>query len=147
MHNWNTFDAHTSHGQRWTHKIHHDLDLGETVTFPLIIFFMPSHGANIQMSFCPRFANGDSQNGQTMDSHDFYAYNFVCRLLIEMRFQAKLYFHRKLFNDMWHATWMQRNKGNSFLMTEGQIDNLIFNLFFDNNFVFLNTQMSHASPF
>jgi hypothetical protein len=27
--------------------------LGETTTFPLIVFYVLGHGANIQMSFCP----------------------------------------------------------------------------------------------
>ncbi len=36
-----------------THKTHHGLDLGETTTFPLIVFYVLGHGANIQMSFCP----------------------------------------------------------------------------------------------
>jgi hypothetical protein len=43
---WNTFSAWTSHGQTWTHKTHHGSDLGEATTFPLIIFFVPSHKAN-----------------------------------------------------------------------------------------------------
>jgi hypothetical protein len=45
VHSLNTFGARTSHGQPWTHKIHHGPDLGETIAFPLIVFFASLHGA------------------------------------------------------------------------------------------------------
>jgi hypothetical protein len=54
MRSWNTFSARTNHGQTQTHKTHHGLDLGEAITFPLIVFSMPSHAVNTQMSFCAR---------------------------------------------------------------------------------------------
>jgi hypothetical protein len=50
---WSIFYAWTSHEQTQTHKIHHDLDLGEATTFPLIVFSMFGHKASTQMSFCP----------------------------------------------------------------------------------------------
>jgi hypothetical protein len=49
-----TFGARIRHKQTQTHKIDHGPDLGEATTFPLIIFFMCSHGACTQMLFCPR---------------------------------------------------------------------------------------------
>jgi hypothetical protein len=51
MHGWNTFGARMSDGHTWTHKIHYSMDLGEAITFPLIIFFFINHGGCIQMSF------------------------------------------------------------------------------------------------
>jgi hypothetical protein len=54
MHNYNTFGAQTSHGHTRTHKIHHGLNLGETTTFPLIVFFVINHGGYIQMLFCSK---------------------------------------------------------------------------------------------
>jgi hypothetical protein len=54
VHGLSTFGARTSHGQTWIHKTHHDLDLREAITFPLIIYYVPGHGANTQMAFCPR---------------------------------------------------------------------------------------------
>jgi hypothetical protein len=53
VHSWSTFGARMNHGQTHTHKTHHGPDLGEATTFPFIVFSMPSHGASIQMSFCP----------------------------------------------------------------------------------------------
>ncbi len=52
MHNWNIFNPQTNHRQTQIHKTHHNLDLGEATTFPIIVFFMLGNGANIQMSFC-----------------------------------------------------------------------------------------------
>ncbi len=51
--NYNTFGARTNHGQTRTHKIHHGPDLGEATTFPLIVYYVPSHETSTQMSFCP----------------------------------------------------------------------------------------------
>jgi hypothetical protein len=52
VHCWSTFGARTNHGQTQIHKIHHGPNLGETTTFPLIVFFVSSHRASTQMSFC-----------------------------------------------------------------------------------------------
>jgi hypothetical protein len=54
MHGSGTFGAQMSYEHTWTHKTHHDSDLGETTTFPLIIFSMISHRGYISMSFCPK---------------------------------------------------------------------------------------------
>jgi len=51
MRSWNTFGAQMSHEETQTHKTHHGPNLGEAITSPLIIFSMPGHGANAQMSF------------------------------------------------------------------------------------------------
>jgi hypothetical protein len=47
------FWTRTNHGHTQTHKIHRNLDLGEAITFPIIIFFVHGHRACTQMSFCP----------------------------------------------------------------------------------------------
>ncbi len=51
VHDLSTFGARTSHKQTWTHKTHHDPDLGEITTFPLIVYYVPLHEAHIQMAF------------------------------------------------------------------------------------------------
>jgi hypothetical protein len=43
----------TNHKQIQTHKTHHGPNLGESTTFPLIVYFVPIHKAHIQMTFCP----------------------------------------------------------------------------------------------
>jgi hypothetical protein len=51
-----------------THKTHHGPDLGEAITFLLIIYFMPGHRTSTQMSFCPRTPKLESRNSQNWDS-------------------------------------------------------------------------------
>jgi hypothetical protein len=71
MHGWSTFGAWTNHEQTRIHKTHHGLNLQESTTFPLIVFFVPNHGANTQMSFCPETLKLKSQNSQNWDSRNF----------------------------------------------------------------------------
>jgi hypothetical protein len=52
VHNWITFGARMSQGQPQTHKTHHNPDLGEATTFPLIVYSAPLHMGHIQMTFC-----------------------------------------------------------------------------------------------
>jgi len=51
MHSWSIFGARFSHGHTQPHMTHHDFDLGETTTFPLIVFSMISSRGCTQMSF------------------------------------------------------------------------------------------------
>jgi len=83
MHSWNTFGARMNHGQTQTHKIHHGPNLGEITTFPFIVFFVLSHEASTQMSFCPEIL--EIGIPVTLKVH-----NFVCRPPIEVRLTAKL---------------------------------------------------------
>jgi hypothetical protein len=85
MHSCNTFGARTSHGQTRTHKIHHSSNLGEATTFPLIVYFVPSHETNTQTSFCPRIPKWESWN-----SHNQNFRNFECKPPIEMSLKKKL---------------------------------------------------------
>jgi hypothetical protein len=71
MHSLNTFGAKTNHEQTRTHKIHQGLNLGETTTFPLIVYFVLLHEAHIQMAFCPGAPKWESQNSHSWDSRDF----------------------------------------------------------------------------
>jgi hypothetical protein len=66
VHNLNIFGARKNHEQTWTHKTHHNTDLGEATTFPLIIYSMAGHGTNIQMAFGPGIPTS-----QSWDSRDF----------------------------------------------------------------------------
>jgi hypothetical protein len=59
--------------QTRTHKTHHGPDLEETVTFPLIIYYMPLHETHIQMAISPGTPKWESQNCQSWDSRDFGA--------------------------------------------------------------------------
>jgi ribosome assembly protein YihI (activator of Der GTPase) len=50
MYSWSIFHAQTNHEHTRIHKTHHDPDLGEATTFPLIVFSMINHKGYIQMS-------------------------------------------------------------------------------------------------
>jgi hypothetical protein len=81
MQSWSTFGAQTNHGQTQTHKTHHNPDLGEGTTFPLIVYSVLSHGTSTQMSFYPRTPIFLITLG---------AHNFVCKPPIEVKSEAKL---------------------------------------------------------
>jgi hypothetical protein len=53
VHSWSTFGARMNHEQPRTHKTHHGPNLGESTTFPLIIYFVVLHKDHIQMVFVP----------------------------------------------------------------------------------------------
>jgi hypothetical protein len=50
-------------GQTQTHKTHHSPDLGEAITFPFIIYFVPCHRANAQMCRNPSFGLATKARG------------------------------------------------------------------------------------
>jgi len=71
MYSRNIFYALMSHEQPRTHKTHHGPNLGEAITFPLIVYYIPSHGINIQMLFCSSIPKWKSQISQNWNSHNF----------------------------------------------------------------------------
>jgi hypothetical protein len=73
----NAFGARMSHEQTRIHKTHHGMDLGEATTFPLIVYFVPSHGTSTQMTFCFGTPKWEFRNSQNWDSHNFERHNFV----------------------------------------------------------------------
>ncbi len=77
---WNIFGARMRHEHTWIHNIHHNPKLGETITFPLIVFFVPRHKACTQMLFCFKI-----DILAILEGH-----NFLCKPPIEVRFKAKL---------------------------------------------------------
>jgi hypothetical protein len=83
MRSLSTFGAKTSHGQTRTHKTHHGPDLGETTTFPLIVYFMLLHEAHIQMTLCLEIPKVGTLA-------TLRPYNFECRPPIKMRSKTKL---------------------------------------------------------
>ncbi len=104
----NTFGAWTTHRQTQIHKTHHDPDLGEATTFPLIVLFMLSHGTNTQnvilsqyfLCMATRLApkchfvlglpSWSPEIPKIGTPLTLKAHNFVCIPSIKMRFEAKL---------------------------------------------------------
>jgi hypothetical protein len=58
MRSLSIFRARTNDEQTQTHKIHHGSDLGETTTFPFMVFSVPSHGASTQHHFVLKLPSG-----------------------------------------------------------------------------------------
>jgi hypothetical protein len=130
MHSWNTFVARMNHEQTRTHKTHHSPDLGETTTLPLIVFFVPGHKANTQMSFCP------SQVGVPKFSklgllQLWRPITFCANLRLRWGLKQSRSLCQELFNYMWDNTYTQVNQGN-FLTFSGHESNWQFDsrLFF-----------------
>ncbi len=71
--------------------------LGEATTFPLILYSMPLHEGHIEMVFCPRTPKWESRNSQLGIPATLRAHNSLCRPLIEMRSEAKLYSSLRAF--------------------------------------------------
>jgi hypothetical protein len=79
VHSWSTFGVRTSDGQTRTHKTHHGLDLGEAITFPLIVYSVSLHEAHIQMAFIPGLPNGGPEILKVGTPITLGPYNFVCK--------------------------------------------------------------------
>ncbi len=138
MHSWSTFGARTNHGQTRTHKTHHSLDFEEAITFPLIVLFMPDHGASTQMSFClgtPKL--GIPKFSKLGLLRLWRPITFFVDLRLRWGPKKSCSPRSDLSNDMWHTTCMQINQGDSYLlMVEAQIGNLIFGFSFGHNLCF-----------
>jgi len=135
LHNWSNFGARISQGQTRTHKTHHSMNLGETTIFPLIVLFMPNHGAYTQMSFCPRTPNlGVLKLGLPWFWRPITSYE---DLWLRCSFKKKFSSCWELFIGIWHVTFTQANQGNSRLLVGGgQIGSLNLGLSFGHNLCF-----------
>jgi len=138
MHSWNISGVRTSHGQTQTHKIHHVPNLGETITFPVIILFVPGHGPYTQMSFwfgtpklkVPKFSKLKLLQlcrpiTFCVDFWFMWGFKNNCRLCWV------------LSNNMGHITWTQVNHGDfRFLVVGSQFGSLTLDPFFGHNLFF-----------
>jgi hypothetical protein len=139
VHSWNTFSAWTNHRQTWIHKTHHGPDLGEATTFPFIVFYAPSHEASTQVGV-PKFPK--------LGLLQLWSPIILC-VNLQLRWGLKQRYNpcQELLNSMWHATCMQGNWSNFWLLVvENQIGNFTPGPSFGHN-LFLSTQMGHANPF
>jgi len=112
--------------------------LGETITFPLIIFFVFGHKGCSQMSFClwiPKL--GFSKISKLGLLQLLRSISFRTDFQLRWGLKKICNFCWELSNDMWHVTCTQVNQGDfRFLVVESQIDTLIFDPSFDHNLCF-----------
>jgi hypothetical protein len=109
---------------------------------------MPGHKAYTQMSFCFETPKLQISKFSKFELPQLWRPITSCiNLWLKWGLKQSCSLHRKLSNDMWHATFTQVNQGEFwFLMVKNQIGNLTSNLSFGIIYV-LSTQMGHASPF
>jgi hypothetical protein len=122
VHNLSTFGARKSHRQTQTHKTHHGPDLGKP-PLPLYSIFCAS----------PR---GPHLNG--ILSLRLWGPITLCANL-QLRWSLKQSYSPcwELFNGMWHATWTQGIRVNSWLLViKSQTANLTPGLSFGHNLYF-----------
>jgi len=128
----------TSHGQTQIHKTHHDLDLGEATTFPLIIFSMFGHRACTQMSFFLKTPKlGILKFSKLGLLRLWKPITFFAKLRLKWGLKKSFSLRQELFNDMWHVTYTIVNQGDSwFLMVGSQIGSLTCDPSFGHNLCF-----------
>jgi hypothetical protein len=71
MRSLSVFGVKTRHEQTQAHKIHHGPDLGEAITFHLIVYSMLGRETSTQMAFWPEIPKWESRNSQSWDFHNF----------------------------------------------------------------------------
>jgi hypothetical protein len=105
VHNLNTFGVKTNHGQTHIHKTHHNPDLGESIIFPLIVYFVPGHDTNTQMAFCPGTPKWESRNSQSWDSPQLWGpITLFVDLQLKWGLKQSYSPYQELSNNMLHAT-------------------------------------------
>ncbi len=136
---WSTFGARTNHGHTPTHKTHHSLDLGEATTFPFIILYVPGHvGTCTQMSFCPGTPKLGVLKFPKLGLLQLWKpITFCLDLRLRWGLKHSCSPRQNLSKDIWQATYMQVNQGDSWLlMVESQFDTLTFGPSFSHNLCF-----------
>jgi len=119
-------------------RLTHNLDLGEATTFLLIIFSMFGHGACTQLSFCLETPKLEILKFSKLRFMQLWRPIAFC-VDLWLRWGLKQICSpcRNPFNNMCHATYMQLNQGDSWLLMVGShIATLIPDLSFDHNLCF-----------
>jgi hypothetical protein len=143
--------AQTNHGHTQTHKIHHDLNLRETTTFPFIVFSMLSHRGCTQMSFCLGTPKSRVLKFSKFPKLGFLRFwrsiIFYADLRLKWGLNQSCSLCQELFKYMWHATCTQLNQGDFWLLVvETKLALWLMALLLAITCVF-NTQMGHVNPF
>jgi hypothetical protein len=137
--NLNIFGAWRNHGQTQTHKIHHGFNLGEATTFPLIIFYVPSHRACTQMSFCLGIRKLGVLKFSKLGLLQLWRPIISCvDLWLKWGLKQRCSPRWELFHGMSHGIYMQVNQGDLWLLMVGsQIGSLTPDPFFGHNLCFM----------
>jgi hypothetical protein len=144
VHSWSTFGARMNHGRIRTHKTHHNPDLGEATTFPLIVYSVHVHKTNIQMTFFPRLPSGTSKFPE-LRFPQLWGHITLCAYFRFRWGLKKSYSLRwELSNGMSHATCTHGNRDDSqLLVVDNQINNLTLGPSFRHNLCFKCSNVSY----
>jgi hypothetical protein len=144
---WSIFGARTSHKQTQIHKTHHGPNLGETTTFPLLVFFVPSHKVYTNVILSRDSEVGSPEVFKIGTLATLEAHNVLWKHSIEVRSEAKLYPSLRAF-QRYVACHLNASKSGQFLTFSCQESNWQFDSrpFFAITYV-LSTQISQANPF
>ncbi len=137
-----------NHGHTRTHKTHHDLNLGEATTFPLMVFSVINHGGCIQMSFCFGTPKLGVLKLQKLGLLKFWkvitSYTY---LQLEWSLYQSCSLCWKLSNDIWHVICTHVFQGDFWLLGSWVKLALWLTTLLLTITCVLSTQMGHASPF
>jgi hypothetical protein len=117
-----------NHGHTQTYKTHHNPNLGEATTFPLIIFYVISHGGYIYPNVIfPRVPKLGVPKFPKLGLQPLWR-PITSYASFRLRWSLKKCYSisQKNSNDVWHATWTHVIQGNSqLLVVKNQFDTLI----------------------
>jgi hypothetical protein len=121
------------------------LGLGETTTFPFIVFFFINHEGCIQMSFFLGTLKLKVSKFLELGLSTLWKVVIFCASLqLKWGFKKNCNLCREFFNDTWHATYMHLFYGDSQLLVgRSQIDTLIPELSFCHNLCFKYSNESY----
>jgi hypothetical protein len=138
MLSWNTFNAQMNHGQTKTHKTHHGPDLGGATTFSLIVYSVPNHRTNTQMSFCPETPKFGVLKFPKLGLLQLWRPITSCAdLWLGWGLKQSCSPCQELSKDMQHVVYTRVNRGDSWLLViKNQIGNLTLDPSFSHNLWF-----------
>jgi hypothetical protein len=127
-----------SHGQLWTHKTHHNPDLGEATTFPHIVFSVLLRRTYIPMTLFSRTPKEESRNCLEIvpvwTLGTLAAHNSSLRPPIKMRPKETCSSPWELSNGVLHSVYTHRRRVDSrLLMVRSQTANLTLGPSFAHN--------------
>ncbi len=139
MHSLNTFGARTNHRQPRTHKTHHGPNLGEAITFPLIVFSTSFNRATSKW----HFVLGLLEFSQLGFSQFWGSITSRANFKLQWDLKQSCSPHQELSNNILHVAYTPGNRVDSrLLMVGSQIVSLTPDLSFDHNLCFKCTNGS-----
>jgi hypothetical protein len=134
VHSWNIFVTHMNYGHTRIHKIHHNLNLEEAITFPLITFYVIRHGLHPNVIFPRTHKLGVTKFMKLRFSPFWRPITSCVDFQLKRGLKQSCSLGKKKFKNMWYITYMHIIQGDSqLLMVRNQIDVLIPNLFLGHN--------------